>query len=209
MTETLRTTLGLNADESLVITNIAAASRRLSTAERTLQQQGAGVKINFTVGLKDAERVSASQSLLTMLSSGVPALLTVFSSTLDTELQARGQPRVNLSAAAVSFSAPTVNQISSASSGAQSGTAVASTWSTDVSQSSSPVSKTTVKDSSTSTLLLGVVIGFVLIGGYLMTRKSQKPAQQSGADVNGVNDAYASKTANLDQAAAADYGFDQ
>jgi hypothetical protein len=211
LTETLRSTLGLKVDESLVITNISAGSRRLSTAERALQQEGVGVKIVFTVGVKDGERATASQGLLNMLSSGAASLVSVFSSNLDTELQARGQPRVNLSAAAVKFSAPTIKQTSSASAGSSGIAAGQSGWSTLGSSGDSPTAsgKTAGSSESSSTLLLVCVIGLVACAGYLLTRRSTSPKQAQNADFNGVNDAYASKIANLDQLQAADSGFEQ
>jgi hypothetical protein len=42
-----------------------------------------------------------------------------------------------------------------------------------------------------------------------VTRRSTSPHQAPNADCNGVNDAYASKIANLDQLQAVDYGFEQ
>jgi hypothetical protein len=211
LTETLRSTLGLKVDESLVITNISAGSRRLSTAERALQQEGVGVKIAFTVGVKDGERASASQGLLNMLSSGAASMVSVFSSNLDTELQARGQPRVNLSVAAVKFSAPTIKQASSASAGSSGIAAGQSSWPSLGSSGDSPTAsgKTAGSSGSSSTLLLVCVIGLVACAGYLLTRRSASPKQAQDADFNGVNDGYASKIANLDQPQAADYGFEE
>jgi hypothetical protein len=96
LTQTLRSTLNLFASEELVITSISAARRG-----RSLQQ--GGVKIDFTVGVSDSSRATASQAQLNQLSSGSPSVVQQFSTNLDAELANRGQAPIALPATAMSF----------------------------------------------------------------------------------------------------------
>jgi hypothetical protein len=103
LTQTLRATLSLRADEDLVITKISAARRMEETRKL---QEGGSVKIDFIVGLAQTSRATQAQSALTALSSGQANAVQTFTTQLDSQLQAAGKPVVALSPQAVAFSAP-------------------------------------------------------------------------------------------------------
>ena len=83
LTATLRETLSLQADEDLVITAINRARRLQAGAA------GAGVRIQFTVGVNDQSRADTAAASIQALSSA-PAMIQMFTQILDNQLEARG-----------------------------------------------------------------------------------------------------------------------
>ena len=102
LTATLRNTLQLQPEEDLIINSVVAA-RQLSAGRKL---QSGGVKIDFTVGLVNANRASVSESRLRMLASGSSTIVSQFVRQLDVELQARGEVPVALSPASLAFTVP-------------------------------------------------------------------------------------------------------
>ena len=99
--------MGLTQSEELVITSISKLGRQLSEGRNL---QSGGVKIDFVIGVSDSARASITQSKVTQLASGSPALAMQFSQTLDSQLQQRGQPPARIPANAMAFSAPVQEQ---------------------------------------------------------------------------------------------------
>jgi hypothetical protein len=100
----LRKTLNLGVDESLVITKISAA-RRL-TEKRQLQAAGR-VKVEFTIGTNSADSASFVSSNVQALSQGNSAALQTFTQQLDVSLREQGKAPINMLPAAVTFRPPT------------------------------------------------------------------------------------------------------
>ena len=198
LTETLRSTLSLRADEELVITSITAARRG-----RSLQQ--GGVKIDFVIGVSDSSRATASQSALNQLSSGSPALVQAFSTQLDQQLQARGQAPVALPAAAMAFQPAQVQQKVQTAGGVW----VLPTQQTtnnyygqqpqQVAASSSSSSKkdSSSDDNSSMLLILGVAIAALLLIIVVQRGKSMSAAPAAAAEP-AHDQSYSSKIAGLD-----------
>jgi len=194
LTESLRSTLNLRADEELVITSITAARRG-----RVLQ--AGGVKIQFTVGVSDASRANASKAVLTQLASGTAAVVQNFSQKLDQELVKRGEPAVNLPTSAITVAVPTTQQKQRTASGVwvYQGSAVAPT----TTMGAAPSITTTEQDSTpskkdgTSSLLL---VAATAICALLLVIVLQRGKALSGTNNNAAADAdhYNSKVAGLD-----------
>lgn len=198
LTETLRSTLQLQVDEELVITSITAARRG-----RSLQQ--GGVKIDFTVGVSDSSRATASQSKLNQLSNGSPALIQAFSTQLDQQLQARGQAPVALPAAAMAFQPAQVQQKVQTAGGVW----VLPTQQTTnnyyqqqsqqeaASSSSSSKKDSSSDDNSSMLLILGVAIAALLLIFVVQRGKSMSAAPAAAAEP-AHDQSYSSKIAGLD-----------
>jgi hypothetical protein len=197
---TLRGTLSLLPSEDLVITSISQA-RQLQPNQRSLQSSQ-GVKVEFTVGLSDPQRVQVSQQTLTNLASGSsPQLLSVFSQKLDAQLELRGKPKLQLSPASFVFAQPVTKQkqVSPSASGANFPATSYGTYNQQGQQTQQNTSSKTESSSGASGL---VVVLFVAVGialaVYLIGAKKASPNTDGAA---GAPDAYASKIA--------EFGFDE
>jgi len=190
LTATLRDVLKLRSDEDLVITSINGNRRA-----RNLQ---AGVKIEFTVGVSDPSRASASKQKLTSLSSGSAAMIRQFSAQLDVELESRGEATVSLPVEAFDFAQPT--QVVKAEAGPTTFQA-AGTYNYNqaayapIAQTEEEEAASTSSNSSTLLLILagGLCFSLVLLAYY--RGKASGPAEPAIE----APDAYASKVAHLDQ----------
>ena len=195
LTETLRSTLALQADEELVITSITAARRG-----RSLQE--GGVKIDFVIGVSDSSRATVSQSKLNQLSTGSPALVQAFSTQLDQQLQARGQAPVALPAAAMAFQPAQVQQKVQTAGGVWVlPTQVNNNYYQQQPQAqqattTSSSTKDSKDDNSSMLLILGVAIAALLLIIVVQRGKSMSSAAPAAAEPQ--DQSYSNKIAGLD-----------
>jgi len=89
----------------LIITSIALGRRLLQSAIRSLQS--ASVKIDFTIGVMNANRAQVTGSKLNALASG--STVQEFTQILDATLATVGKPQLQLNPSSVVFSQPKQN----------------------------------------------------------------------------------------------------
>merc|ERR1712072_1368114 len=203
LASTLRGTLQLRADEELIILSISAA-RRLQEG-RSLQ--AGGVKVDFVIGLKDAQRAATAEAKVELMATGNTAFMTNFVRLLDTELTARGKAPAALDVSSIGFAQPVKTQGSAAaaqiSAQAQpSGTAPAFTINIQRQQQKQPVQKT---DSGSSSPIMTIAVAALAVALLLfMYQSSGKKKQASGDanfdDINATGDAYTAKIAATEAA---------
>jgi len=203
LTATLRNTLQLQPEEDLIINSVVAA-RQLSAGRKL---QSGGVKIDFTVGLVNANRASVSESRLRMLASGSSTIVSQFVRQLDVELQARGEAPVALSPASLAFTVPqrisTLPQQAAAPAGNQQ-----SSWVYNNQNQEAPAAAAKPSSDSSTMMILGAVLVCALIGvvAYQRGKANSTPQQSEGA----LPDVYTSKIAQLDSVHQMEFeGFEQ
>ena len=200
--------MGLMQSEELVITSISKLGRQLSEGRNL---QSGGVKIDFVIGVSDSARASITNSKVTQLASGSPALAMQFSQTLDANLQQRGQPPAQIPANSMAFSAPVQEQ--NAYRPAQTATQMYSNQGAaamNQQQGSSSIvyqnqqSDTAETPQGSDNMLMGLVLGAFLMGimgvimfMYFSKQKAASAAQQEWHEEK--PDLYASKVAAFDQ----------
>jgi hypothetical protein len=240
---TLRDTLQLQAGEELVITGITKINRRhLSTlvsrsskTERKLQS--GGVRIDFTVGVKNQSRAFSSKSMLSQLASGSSSIVSKFTQSLDTQLERRGAAPIGLDSSSLTFAAPEQKEIqlwSSSRGGSSAGSMAANTpmmnqrpmsssqnYQSSQQQNMGGQTKTTTiqESSDSSSSLVYVMIGVFAItvlmviaynSGKKNNMNSEKGTPMPFTAQNmatNAPDAYASKVAAMDAQWASNAGM--
>jgi len=200
--------MSLLPNEELVITSISKMRRMSESDARKLQ--GAGVKIDFVIGVSDNSRASLAQNSVNKLAQGSPQLLSQFSRQLDQELSMRGKQPVRLPANAIQVAQPktTVNQYANgggnyspqmggnsyqAGSSYQAPTPYGSSGSNDA--AAAPEAAKADNSTLLAVIIGAFVLGFLALACYMTKSKSQSSGQYG---VEQPPDGYASKVASLD-----------